>query len=333
MYERNRCKKKNGKSCKVDERYRYRITQLLLCLAVFLAVFIGKRALPAQMAEAGQRMLAVIRSDTDFRDAFASLGKSLSQHDSVLGELGEFCIEVFGVPSQDQQTIPTEIATQVMRTGLFQIGVDQNQLTASFLRMDELPEELKIHEAVPPEKEDPTPEPELEPEPEPEPEPLQVGDVVEAVRITGEPLPENYTLQWLYLGDMETATPIKGRITSEFGYRDHPTIGRHAPHGGVDIGANTGDTVRCFADGTVEYVGENSDYGLYLRVKHANGVSSFYAHCNKICVKKGQKVKVGEKIAEVGSTGQATGPHLHFEIKLNDTRLNPLYYIESAKTV
>lgn len=80
--------------------------------------------------------------------------------------------------------------------------------------------------------------------------------------------------------------------------------------------------------GTVEYVGQDDSYGLYLQLDHGNGVKSFYAHCNKVCVSKGQSVAVGEKIAEVGSSGAATGPHLHLELKFNKTHLDPIYYIQ-----
>lgn len=89
-----------------------------------------------------------------------------------------------------------------------------------------------------------------------------------------------------------------------------------------------GDPIRAFAAGTVEYTGEDDSYGLYLQVDHGNGVKSFYAHCSKIVVVKGQEVAMGEKVAEVGSTGDSTGPHLHLEMKYNKMHLNPAYYVE-----
>jgi murein DD-endopeptidase MepM/ murein hydrolase activator NlpD len=121
---------------------------------------------------------------------------------------------------------------------------------------------------------------------------------------------------------------VLGRITSEFGYRDHPTKGRHAVHNGVDIGADAGQDVVSFMNGVVEEVGENSDFGKYLFIAHPNGVRTFYAHCSRICVEQEQRVRVGELVAQVGSTGQSTGPHLHFELEMNGTRLDPLHYIE-----
>ena len=76
------------------------------------------------------------------------------------------------------------------------------------------------------------------------------------------------------------------------------------------------------------YPGKNDSYGLYLQVDHGNGVKSFYAHCSKVVVRKGQAVELGEKLAEIGSTGISTGPHLHLEIKYNQMHLNPVYYVE-----
>ena len=76
-------------------------------------------------------------------------------------------------------------------------------------------------------------------------------------------------------------------------------------------------------------MGENSSYGLYLQLDHGNGIKSFYAHCSSVCVKKGQQVAAGEKIGAVGSSGSATGPHLHLELKYQGTHVDPSYYIET----
>ena len=144
---------------------------------------------------------------------------------------------------------------------------------------------------------------------------------------SGEELPNNYTMDQLSLGDLETVTPVLGYINSGYGYRDHPISGVYQFHGGVDISGKTGDPIQAFAAGTVEYVGEDDSFGLYLQLDHGNGVKSFYAHCSAVCVKKGQTVALGEKIAEVGASGTATGPHLHLELKYNKMHLNPIYYI------
>lgn len=291
------------------------LVQLVVCLVLFLTVFIGKGVWPAQVARTGQQLLAVIRANTDFRAAFASLGQALSQQEDLLGEIGHFCLQVFA-PERDSggQTLSTAPTQALWRTAAEPV-TDPDRLTAFYLKLDELPEGLRVR----------LPEDAQEPETEPA---LQVGQVVQVVDYQGEELPEQYSAQGLWLGLDETVTPVMGTVTSPFGYRDHPTLDRYAVHGGVDIGAGQGTDVLAFADGVVEFIGENDDYGLYLQLSHANGVTSFYSHCSALCVDKGDQVSAGDKVGEVGSTGQSTGPHLHFEISLNGTRLDPLHYIQ-----
>ena len=79
----------------------------------------------------------------------------------------------------------------------------------------------------------------------------------------------------------------------------------------------------------MDYIGESAIYGQYLQIIHENGVKSFYAHCSKLLVRKGQQVEAGQKVAESGATGNVTGPHLHFELKKDGVRVNPEYYIET----
>ena len=127
----------------------------------------------------------------------------------------------------------------------------------------------------------------------------------------------------------ETVTPALGWVSSTFGWREHPVDGEERFHNGVDLAVNSGTPVQAFAAGTVDYIGDSPEYGLYLQISHAGGLTTFYCHCSKLCVQQGQTVAAGEKVAESGATGNVTGPHLHFEMKLNGVRLNPLYYIET----
>lgn len=121
--------------------------------------------------------------------------------------------------------------------------------------------------------------------------------------------------------------PVYGTITSPYGYRDHPVGGDASFHTGMDIAAAKGTKVRAFASGTVLKAGNNNVYGNYILLEHQSGIRSFYGHNSKLCVKAGEKVKIGQKIAEVGSTGLSTGPHVHFEVRKGDMRLNPKHYI------
>lgn len=115
-----------------------------------------------------------------------------------------------------------------------------------------------------------------------------------------------------------------GWISSEYGWRLHPTLNYNRFHAGVDYAANTNAPILAAESGVVILAGSNGGYGLCVIIDHGGGVSTLYGHANKILVKKGQQVIRGEKIALVGSTGISTGPHLHFEVRVNGETQNPL---------
>ena len=142
-------------------------------------------------------------------------------------------------------------------------------------------------------------------------------------------LPENVSMEQAILG-FDYCTPVLGTLTSNFGYREHPVEGEERFHYGIDIGAAAGTEIGCFADGTVTAVGESSSYGKYITVAHEGGYSTLYAHCSRIIASSGASVKEGDVIAEVGETGVATGPHLHFELHEGSQYLNPIYYVSLA---
>lgn len=154
-------------------------------------------------------------------------------------------------------------------------------------------------------------------------------ETMDLVLYSDEDLPENVSMRQAILG-FDHETPVKGVLSSNFGYRDHPLEGTERFHYGVDLAADTGTAIACFADGTVTAVGESSSYGKYCTVTHANGCTTLYAHCGRISVSSGAAVKKGEKLGEVGETGMATGPHLHFELQKDGVYLNPIYYVETA---
>jgi len=122
--------------------------------------------------------------------------------------------------------------------------------------------------------------------------------------------------------------PVSGKITSRYGYRNSP-FSKHTRefHGGIDFRGKIGEEVVATADGVVENAASVSDYGKYIIIKHKKGYKTLYAHLSKIEVTKGQRVAAGEKIGEIGSTGRSTGPHLHYEIKKNGKRINPIKYV------
>ena len=115
--------------------------------------------------------------------------------------------------------------------------------------------------------------------------------------------------------------PLKGTITSRFGKRI-PTKIVSAFHKGIDIAGNTGDTIECAWEGTVSAASEEAGYGKYIKIENGE-ITTLYAHCSKLLVKEGEYIKQGQKIAEVGATGKATGPHLHFEIRRENRYIDP----------
>jgi murein DD-endopeptidase MepM/ murein hydrolase activator NlpD len=122
------------------------------------------------------------------------------------------------------------------------------------------------------------------------------------------------------------ATPIDGaRITSGFGARKHPILGFTKVHKGIDFGAPTGTPIYAAGNGTVVEIGSKGAYGKYIRLKHNGTFQTAYAHTSKFAkgLKKGDKVKQGQVIAYVGTTGRSTGPHLHFEVLENGAQVNP----------
>lgn len=118
--------------------------------------------------------------------------------------------------------------------------------------------------------------------------------------------------------------PTSGVITSRFGAVESVRSGAHS---GLDIGAPTGTPIYTVADGTVTFSGVYGGYGNLVIISHGNGVETYYGHCSALYVSEGQYVSAGENIAAVGSTGNSTGPHLHFEIRSNGQLLNPEEYI------
>ena len=118
------------------------------------------------------------------------------------------------------------------------------------------------------------------------------------------------------------------RYTSQFGYRINPITNVRAFHTGLDIAAPLGTKIKAAYNGTVSKTGEDSHSGKYIFLTHANGLETFYCHCSEIIAEKGAKIRQGETIALVGSTGWSTGPHLHFEIHKNGKRLDPLPFLQ-----
>lgn len=300
-------------------RERRRLIQLGLCVVLFLGVFVGKGLFPEKMIRFQQRALEVLQSDTDFEAVFAGLGRSISEGAPVVDTLEGLWVEVFGGADVDIDD-PGQLALFQTQVGLL-AGAEESTMAGRF----GIPLPAAEESQQTPEADTAEVEPEAEPEVEAEP-------AVIVMPYDGPALPDNATMDQYnldILGVGETVTPALGWVSSPFGWREHPVDGGEKFHNGVDLAVNTGTAVGAFADGVVDYIGDSPVYGLYLQIKHAGGLTSFYAHCSELCVQQGQTVTAGETVALSGDTGNSTGPHLHFEMKLDGTLLNPLYYIET----
>lgn len=125
------------------------------------------------------------------------------------------------------------------------------------------------------------------------------------------------------------AWPVPGvnRITSKYGYRIHPVYKTKKFHSGIDIGAGYGVNIVASADGVVTLATTNGGYGKCIIINHGSGITTLYGHCSSLLVSKGDKVTKGQVIAKIGSTGVSTGPHLHFEVRVNGSTRDPLSYV------
>lgn len=121
--------------------------------------------------------------------------------------------------------------------------------------------------------------------------------------------------------------PVKGNISSGYGYRVHPILKNRHFHGGIDIAAAEGTPVKAAASGKVISVGNRGNYGLAVVIEHSGGITTWYGHNSKLLVRLGDNVKQGQTIALVGRTGLATGPHLDFRIKIGDQTVDPLEWL------
>lgn len=121
--------------------------------------------------------------------------------------------------------------------------------------------------------------------------------------------------------------PTVGKISSGFGIRIHPIYNRSEVHSGVDIAAPLGSPIRAVGAGMVIFSGPLAGYGNLVVVQHGRGLSTHYGHCQNISVSLGQRVAAGQVLAEVGSTGISTGPHLHFELRIAGKAYDPRYYM------
>jgi murein DD-endopeptidase MepM/ murein hydrolase activator NlpD len=135
---------------------------------------------------------------------------------------------------------------------------------------------------------------------------------------------------WTQVADAPSLWPVEGTVTSSFGEREDPFNGEGAFHAGLDISAPTGTVVRATADGLVDSAAQVNGYGREVILDHGHGVRTVYGHLSGMLVMAGQQVVRGQIIGFVGQTGRSTGPHLHYEVRINNVPVNPHKYLRAT---
>lgn len=155
----------------------------------------------------------------------------------------------------------------------------------------------------------------------------KIKDVVSGIESNVHRLDQYLLDKESFLSSTPTVVPAKGWITSYFGQRISPYLGQLKMHEGIDVGAPPGTPVYAPADGIVVFSGEKAGFGKFVQIDHGYGIETLYAHSQALFVKNGQRVKRGALLSGVGNTGHSTGPHLHYEVRVNGIAVDPLYFI------
>ena len=322
-----------GKDQKMTARKKRRLAQMMISAVIFMFLVAAKLLLPGRMSSFNQKLSGVMEQNIDVAEVFSSVGRAFSKEGNVRQAFGDAYQAVFH-PQEEGKAVET---SGEMNQPEDQTVSDNLQRLRQFAggsgTCDSWQRETEAEKAETSAKDQNAQTTKA----------TQTKNVSEAtatgsdagtinlsyILYSDDNLPDNVSMEQCILG-FDYCTPVCGVISSGFGYREHPIEGEEKFHYGIDLAADTGTEIRCFANGTVTAVGESSSYGKYLTVSHSGGYSTLYAHCSKVVVTSGTKVKEGQKIAEVGETGLATGPHLHFELHEGDLYLNPVYYVQQT---
>ena len=290
----------------LSSRERGQLIRLVACGMVFVLLVAAKLALPARMERFNEKLAEALSRNMDVQAVFSAVGRGFA------GDTDGAAEEVYQAVFHPAES--REIAAETA------LAMPDEVPAMDTLReyQDTLPATEQVEAPTAPQT------------PEEQASPVQTEvSTLAYVLYSDKNLPEDVSLEQAIL-DFDYCTPVCGPLSSPFGYREHPVEGEERFHYGIDLAADTGTAVSCFADGTVTAVGESSSYGKYCIVTHSGGYATLYAHCSRVTASSGAEVARGQKIAEVGETGMATGPHLHFELHENGVYLNPIYYVSPA---
>lgn len=282
-----------------------RLAQFLICGTIFVLLVAAKLLIPARLQWLSSRMDGALEHSMDVTEVFSAAGRLFS------GEGGGGWKDLYQSVFHPEESAAVPAAGNA--AGSIPAEPETGAEDAQPADPDDSPAAVNAQDAAPAQSGEQSAE----------------TKQLSYILYSNQTLPEHVSMEQRVLG-FDYCTPLKGTLTSGFGYREHPVEGCEKFHYGLDIAAEEGTAVACFADGTVTAAGESSSYGKYLVVLHDGGFSTLYAHCSRLCAASGSAVKKGEKLAEVGSTGEATGSHLHFELQDGGTYLDPIYYVSPA---
>lgn len=301
-----------------------RLAQFLVCGTVFVLLVAVKLLLPARVQWLSQHVGGALERNMDVTEVFSAVGRMFAGEKD--GGWEDLYQSVFH--PEDAAAVPTSVVDGAAEPTAGSLSI-HGQLKSSdgWLTAPPLQDtpESETPSETPSEVSPSSAGEDAEPEATPQ---SKAGSAqkLSYILYSNQTLPENVSMEQKVLG-FDYCTPVMGTISSDFGYREHPIEGDEKFHYGLDIAADEGTAIDCFANGTVTAVGESNSYGKYVIVDHSGGFSTLYAHCSRVTVSSGSAVKEGQKIGEVGQTGEATGPHLHFELHAGDTYLDPVYYV------
>lgn len=263
--------------------------RVYICSLLFIALTAVKLLFPAHSAGLRERVRELVCRDENYLEMAEAMGRKISS-----GELREALRAALGLEDGARET------------GLESAGAaEERKQNALSTQQSEKPAQTT----------------------EPEEQPEAVSAFLEQQRkYAGCEIPENVRTDMPEL-PFEYACPVSGLGSSGFGFREHPIDGGIKFHYGTDFAAEEGAAVFAFAGGSVYAAGSNAGYGNYIILTHEGGFATVYAHLSEFAVGEGDTVRMGQQIGKAGHTGKATGPHLHFELLLNDVYLNPEYYI------
>ena len=282
------------------------------CIVLLAGVIILRTFFPGAAETVRGAVLPIMEREIDYRGAITVIGETLTGETSILETLGDIYIWAFGGRSEADMEVQAQPEAEY-EVPLPRPEGSENPPIESIIPIPTAPPIF------------PTPQLPEEEEIVEEPEAVAVF-LAQQAAFSHYPLPPGVSFAYLPL-EFAHAAPVSGPVSSPFGFRTHPIHGDVRFHFGTDIAVYTGTPVKAFAGGQVREAGQNDGFGLYILLDHGDGILTRYAHLSALLVEAGDSVEMGQIIGRTGSTGNSTGPHLHFELKIGGLYKNPEFYV------